>query len=516
MSVSMNSSNSGARRMRGLRLLAGALVVALPVSVAVAVAGTTETESLSNRAMLESTAAMVGFADLVERVSPAVVNVSTTQLYHASSYDPERGPDMRNFPQDGPFGEFYKRFWNQHMESPERDRPERMSGVGSGFIIDPDGFIVTNDHVIDDAETIEVTLSDGRRYEAEVIGADEKTDLALLKIAADRPLPFVSFGEEDETRIGDLVIAVGNPFGLGGTVTAGIVSARGRDLGAGPFDDYLQVDAPINRGNSGGPLFNVNGEVIGVNSAIFSPNGGSVGIGFAIPASLVKPVVTQIEDFGEVRRGWLGVHIQTVTDDIAKSLGMELAVGALVVDVEEDSPAAMAGLAQGDVIVGFDGREVTEMRDLPRMVADMAAGETVSADIWRDGGSMALEVAIGILGEDEDDAEDEEGAAEEADESEFSLGLTIAPMTAEARAYYEVEEEIGGVIVGAVESGSIAAEKGLRPGDVIVKLGKTLVTSPEELVATLKEAREAERETVLFLINRDGRDRYVAMDAHLS
>ncbi len=505
MTVSMNSATSGTRRMRGLRLLAGAFVVALPVTAAVAVAGTTETESLSNRAMLESTAATIGFADLVERVSPAVVNVSTTQLYHASSYQPEQGPD-----------EFRKRFWNQHMETPERNQPERMSGVGSGFIIDADGFIVTNDHVIDGAESIEVTLNDGRRYEAEVIGTDEKTDLALLKISADRPLPFVSFGEADDTRIGDLVIAVGNPFGLGGTVTSGIVSARGRNLGAGPFDDYLQVDASINQGNSGGPLFNVKGEVIGVNSAIFSPNGGSVGIGFAIPASLAEPVVTQIEDFGEVRRGWLGVHIQTVTDDIAKSLGMELAVGALVVDVVEGSPAAEAGLAQGDVIVGFGGREVTEMRDLPRMVADITGGETVSADIWRDGGSMAIEVAIGILDEDEDEAEAEEGAAEEDGESAFSLGLTIAPMTADARAYYGVAEETSGVIVVEVAPGSIAAEKGLRPGDVIVKLGKTMVTAPEELVAMLKEAREAERETVLFLINRDGRDRYVAMDSRSS
>ena len=503
MSVSTNSSASSARRMKGLRLLAGALIVALPVTAAVAVAGTTGTESLSTRAALESTAAAIGFADLVARVSPAVVNVSTTQLYHASRYQPEHGLE-----------EFRNRFPNQHMERPDRGQSERMSGVGSGFIIDADGYVVTNDHVIEGAETIEVTLNDGRRYEATVIGTDAKTDLALLKIEADGPLPFVSFGDTDATRIGDLVIAVGNPFGLGGTVTAGIVSARGRDLGAGPFDDYLQVDASINQGNSGGPLFNIKGEVIGVNSAIFSPNGGSVGIGFAIPASLAKPVVTQIEDHGEVRRGWLGVHIQSVTDDIAKSLGMELAVGALVVGVQADSPAAAAGLAQGDVIVGFDGREVTEMRDLPRMVADIAAGETISTDIWRDGKSIALDVAIGTLVEDEADAGDD--ATAEAGESEFSLGLTIAPMTAEARAYYDLEEGIGGVIVVEVAPGSIAAEKGMRPGDVIVKLGKTLVTSPEELVALLKEAREAERETVLFLINRDGRDRYVAMDQRSS
>ena len=334
------------------------------------------------------------FADLVDRVMPAVVNVSTVQGGNAAPE--QRGmPGMPEFPPGSPFEEFFRQF--QEQQRGARPRAERQQAQGSGFIIDAAGYVVTNNHVIDGADEISVTLHDGSRLDAKLVGRDPKTDLALLKVDAGKPLAYLEFGDSDTARVGDWVIAIGNPFGLGGTVTSGIVSARGRDIQAGPYDDFLQLDASINRGNSGGPTFDVHGRVIGINTAIFSPSGGSVGIGFAIPSTLARSVVAQLKDFGRTRRGWLGVRIQGVTPEIAESLGLRSATGALVASVTPNGPAAEAGIQAGDVILTFDGKEVNEMRRLPRVVAETGVEEQVPVKLWRRGQEQTVRVKVGEL-----------------------------------------------------------------------------------------------------------------------
>ncbi|MBI3451632.1 MAG: Do family serine endopeptidase, partial [Rhodospirillales bacterium] len=343
-----------------------------------------------------------GFSVLVAKVSPAVVNVSTTQKFETVA---ETMPPQFAFPPGSPFEEFSRRFFQTPGEGDSNGdhdgTPRRATALGSGFIIDPAGYVVTNNHVIGQAEKITVTLQGGDKFDAALIGRDAKTDLALLKIKSDKPLPFVSFGDSAQAQVGDWVIAVGNPFGLGGTVTAGIISARGRDIQSGPFDDFLQIDAPINRGNSGGPTFNTDGQVIGINSAIYSPNGGSVGIGFAIPASLAKPIVEQLRTHGSIDRGWLGVQIQPVTDEIANGLGLAKAQGALVSSIRDDGPAAKSGLEQGDVIVAVNGETVTQFKDLPRLIAAIKAGEKVRLAVWRGGAETTVNVVIGKMPQDE-------------------------------------------------------------------------------------------------------------------
>ncbi|HEX2113983.1 MAG TPA: DegQ family serine endoprotease [Alphaproteobacteria bacterium] len=441
------------------------------------------------------------FADLAAKVTPAVVNVSTTQ-------EVERGPGrlpQMPFPPGSPFEEFFKRFFEEQNYSAN---PARTTALGSGFIVDPAGYVVTNNHVVGKASKIDVTLTDGRKFDAKLIGRDEKTDLALLKIEAERPLPFVDFGDSNAIRVGDWVMAVGNPFGLGGSVTAGIVSARGRDIRSGPYDDFLQIDAAINRGNSGGPTFDMNGAVVGVNTAIYSPNGGSVGIGFAIPSSIAKPVIAELREHGKVDRGWLGVQIQEVTPEIAAGLGMNKAEGALVAAVTPDSPAAKAGIKQGDVILGIDGKPVERLKDLTLNVANQKAGSKVALSVWRDGRTQDLQASIAQMPQEIAQA----GSPASPERAETGqLGLALAPLTPELRQRFGLEDDVKGVVVTAVRPGSPAAEIGLRPGDVVKKVNQTDVTAPRQLIQQIEVARKDGRDAVLLLVARGDNQRFVAL-----
>jgi len=459
-----------------------------------------------------------GFADLVAAVKPAVVNISTTG--HAPGPRPRferRMPEM---------DEFFERFFGQPRPGPradrerkrdldrdrdrnrERNRPyhRRTTAVGSGFIIDSEGLVVTNYHVVEDAEEIEVVFDDGTRIPATLKGHDKKTDLALLEIRTDKPLPFVKFGDSDAARVGDWVIAIGNPFGLGGSTTSGIISARGRDIQAGPLDDFIQIDAPINRGNSGGPLFNTRGEVIGVNSVIYSPNGYNVGIGFAIPSSLAANVIAQLRDSGVVQRGFLGVHIQAVNADIADNLGLEKPAGALVTRVVEDSPAAAAGLEAGDVILVYDGEEVARMRDLPKLVALTENGMEVDLVVWRDDRRRTLRATIG-----QSAAAELAGGGADADAAGRHLGLSVAAINDETRAQYGIAAGAAGVVVTEGEPNGAAARRGLRAGDLIRRIDQLTVDSPDEAAAAFDASRDAGGDSVLLLVERDGQTRFVVV-----
>ena len=437
------------------------------------------------------------FADQVERLSPAVVNISTTTIVNG-------GPnmDMPQVPPGSPFEDFFKNFG-------DNDRKRRASSLGSGFIIDDAGIVVTNFHVIENAEEITVTLADETVFTAEVLGQDQKTDIAVLKIdPGDTKLTAVPFGDSDSLRVGDWVLAIGNPFGLGGTVTAGIVSARGRDIGNGPYDDFIQTDASINRGNSGGPLFNVEGEVIGINTAIFSQTGGSVGIGFAISSNLAKRVTTQLAEYGTTRRGWLGVFIQEVTPDIAESLGLDEAMGALVSTVNESSPAEAAGLEPGDVIVRFDGKSIEKMRDLPRIVAETEIGATVDVDLIRNGSSMTVQVTLGELEKAElvgIVGEESQGEVESFDK----LGFSVDNLDAELAADLGLDPDMRGVVVTEVVDGGPAAAKGLQPGDVIKRFGQRRVENAADLAKSVAETLESGRAGVLLLVESEGRERFI-------
>ena len=440
------------------------------------------------------------FADLAERLLPAVVNISTTQTVRG-----QRGPEMPQVPPGSPFEDWFKEFFDRRQgpDAPTR----RATSLGSGFIIDPSGYVVTNNHVIEGADEIRITLHDDTTYDAVVQGRDTKTDLALLKVEADVDLPFVTFGDSDITRVGDWVVAIGNPFGLGGTVTAGIVSARSRDINAGPYDDFIQTDASINRGNSGGPMFNLDGEVIGVNTAIYSPSGGSVGIGFAIPSAQVGLVIAQLKEFGRTRRGWLGVHIQTVTDEIAEGLGLDSARGALVASIGEDSPAAVGSIEQGDVILEFDGRAIERMRQLAPIVADTRIGRDVAVVVWRKGQEIELIVVVGELEEAQVAAVPSDGGGQgEPEETTLDeLGLSLATITDELRDRYDLSADTTGVVVTAVMQNSPAAEKGITAGDVIIEIGQERVLSPSQIGAKVAEAQSAGRRSVLLLVEQGGR-----------
>ena len=437
------------------------------------------------------------FADQVEQLSPAVVNISTTTIVSEGP-----GMDMPQFPPGSPFEEFFKNFGDEN-------RQRRASSLGSGFIIDAEGIVVTNFHVIENAEEITVTLSDETSFTAKVLGQDQKTDIAVLKIdPGDTALTAVPFGDSDSLRVGDWVLAIGNPFGLGGTVTAGIVSARGRDIGNGPYDDFIQTDASINRGNSGGPLFNTDGEVIGINTAIFSQSGGSVGIGFAISSNLAKRVTKQLVEFGTTRRGWLGVFIQEVTSDIAETLGLEGSGGALVSSVNENSPADIAGLEPGDVILSFDGKKIERMRDLPRIVAETDIGTTVVVEIFRGGRLSTVEVTLGELEKAELVGlvgEQPEGDAQTLDR----LGFTVDDLDGELAAELGLDDTLTGVVVTEVAADSPAMEKGVEPGDIIRRFGQRRVDSAADLAASVAETLDSGRSGVLLLIERDGRERFV-------
>ncbi len=452
------------------------------------------------------------FADLAERLLPAVVNVATTQTVQ------DRGPtmDMPQFPPGSPFEEFFKDFFERNGGN-KPQQPRRAQSLGSGFLISADGLVVTNNHVIADADEITVRLSDDTEFPAKLLGTDTKTDVAILKIEpGERALPFVKFGNSDELRVGDWVVAIGNPFGLGGTVTAGIVSARGRDIGQGPYDDFIQTDASINRGNSGGPLFNLDGDVIGINTAIFSQSGGSIGIGFAISSKLASSVVGQLREFGRTRRGWLGVRIQQVTDEVAESLGLDRARGALVADVNPDGPAKSAGIQAGDVILKFAGQDVSEMRELPRIVAETEVGKTVDVQVWRDGKAMNVTAKLGELeAAEQASLKQEEQASPAPDKGAQgrvdALGLGLATLTPQLRAEYSLGDQVEGVVVTEVDPAGTAGEKGLRPGDVIVEVAQDEVRSPDDVARGVKGATEKGRKSVLLLIERQGEKRFVAL-----
>ena len=459
--------------------------------------------------VLHQSALPASFSEVITRVSPAVVSVQVERsraeaVAMPSDFD-GMPPHMRRFferffDEDGSVepGAGPKRFNRRMPRSPN------VTGVGSGFIIDQDGLIVTNHHVIQDAEKITITLQTGKRYDAELVGRDPKTDLALLKIDGNEKLPAVAFAGSD-AKVGDWVIAIGNPFGLGQTATTGIISARHRNIGAGPYDDFLQIDAPINHGNSGGPVFNVNGEVVGVNTAIFSPNGGNVGIGFAIPASLAGDVVAELEDDGKVDRGWLGVRIQPVGQDIADSVGLDRAMGAIVADVLPGSPAVAAGLKQGDIILAVNGNEITTMQQLPRVIAGIAAGDEADLTVWRDGAKRPVMVKIGTLQENAEVA----ATSETADEADV-LGMELAELSVETRAAYRIDREVEGVVVTGVKRGAAAA-KGIAVGDVITAVAGTPVTTPANIVAAVATAEHESRKALLILVMRQKTARYIAL-----
>ncbi|PWC33131.1 DegQ family serine endoprotease [Azospirillum sp. TSO35-2] len=459
------------------------------------------------------------FADLAAKVSPAVVNIAAMQDAKPEQRA-QRAPGIPAFPPGSPFEEFFRQFQDQmnrnggpnggsNGEPDDQDQgPRGKSGaLGSGFIIDPAGYVVTNNHVIDGSSDITVTLQDGTALPAKIVGRDAKTDIALLKVTSDKPLPAVDWADSAKTRVGDWVMAVGNPFGLGGTVTKGIVSARGRDIHSGPYDDYFQLDAAINRGNSGGPTFDLNGRVIGINTAIYSPNGGSVGIGFAIPANLAKEVVAQLKDSGKVERGWLGVKIQEITPDIADSVGLPAAKGALVAEVTPDSPAQRAGLKQGDVVLSYAGKPVDNLRDLTRNVAETKAGDTVDLKILHDGREKTVPVRIDRLSEQAQLAAAETAPAEQA-EAAAVKGLKLAPLDPAARKRLGIGDEVQGVVVTGL---SAKTETPIRPGDVIERVGDSAVKNPADVRHHVAEAEKAGQKAVLMLINRQGNESFVAL-----
>jgi serine protease Do len=407
------------------------------------------------------------------------------------------------------FEEFFRRFFEQQSYSPTQRAMPEFQSMGSGFIVDPEGLVVTNNHVIENADEITVTLDDGTQLPAELIGRDPKTDLALLKVDSESELAYASFGDSEDTRAGDWVIAIGNPFGLGGTATTGIVSARGRDIQAGPFDDFLQIDAPINRGNSGGPLFDASGQVIGVNTAIYSPNGGNVGIGFAIPAAQAAPIITQLREDGYVERGWLGVQIQQIDDELAAGLGLEESNGALVSEVVTDSPAERAGLEPGDVIVAFEQTEIETIKDLTRAVAEVRPDSDIELEVWRDGKSKKLDVS---LGESPDDrALQAEQASEGNAEDPANLGLSLARLTPESRQRFGIADHIEGALIAGVAPEGPAARKGLRPGDVILRVGREETGSPAEVKKEIDRLTDQERESAVLQVARGEARSFVAI-----
>lgn len=437
------------------------------------------------------------FAELADKISPSVVNITTSSLVAG----PTTGGPMA--PEGSPFEDFFNQF-----EDPN-GAPQRSEALGSGFVISEDGYIVTNNHVIEGADEIMIEFFGGEKLPAKLIGTDPKTDIALLKVEATKPLPFVAFGNSDLARVGDWVVAMGNPLGQGFSVSAGIVSARNREL-SGTYDDYLQTDAAINRGNSGGPLFNMDGQVIGVNTAILSPNGGSIGIGFSMASNVVTKVVDQLKEFGETRRGWLGVRIQDVTSDIAESMGLAEAKGALVTDVP-DGPSKVAGITAGDVITSFNGQPVGDAGDLTRRVADAPVGEAVPVVVLREGKTETLHVTLGRREEAEAQTTPASGKPADEPKSADLLGLTLQPLDDTIRKQLGLNQGDEGLVVGKVDPASEAYVKGLREGDLITEAGQQRVTRLKDLEDRIEEARGAGRKSLLLLIRRNGDPRFVAL-----
>ena len=522
----MNSAN----RVRTGRIRTG-LIALLLVGGGFAIAHSTEsTPAQATTAPTTQTAAQAApvpaspatrdrpdsFADLAERLLPSVVNISTISTVKGEEGGNEE--DMPQFPPGSPFEEFFKQFREQQRRQGGNGRAHRAAALGSGFIIDAQqGYVVTNNHVVADADEIKVILQDDTNLTAKLVGRDEKTDIALLKVEpAGHKLTAVPFGDSDAMRVGDWVIAIGNPFGLGGTVTQGIISARARDIQSGPYDDFLQTDASINRGNSGGPMFNLKGEVVGINSAIYSPSGGSIGIGFAIPSNLAKSVLDQLKDYGRTKRGWLGVRIQVVTPEIAESLNFGAPRGALIASITPEGPAAKAGIEAGDIVLQFDGKPIEEMRRLPRIVAETPVGKDVPIQVWRKGAVKNLTVKVAELEEAEKD-----GLIETSDKGEDnpetpvaeakSYGLSLSTLTPALREQYNIDEGVNGVLVTKVDEDSKAAEQDLKEGDVIVAANQQDVKSPAEFTKQVDGVKAAGRKSIFLLVSRGDDLRFVAL-----
>ena len=438
------------------------------------------------------------FSDLVEKLSPSVVNITT------SSTVPNRQELNPQLPPGSPFEDLFRDFMDREQNGVPR-RQRRGTALGSGFIISADGYVVTNNHVIENADQIEIEFFDGRLMEATVVGTDPKTDIALLKVKAEDRLKFVRFGDSNKAKVGDWVLAIGNPLGQGFSVSAGIISARGRAL-SGSYDDFIQTDAAINRGNSGGPLFNMDGEVIGVNTAILSPNGGSIGIGFSMSSAVVEKVIDQLTTFGETRRGWLGVRIQDVTEDVAEALGIEKTDGALVTDVP-DGPAKTGGIKSGDVIIEFDGKTIKDTRELVRIVGDSPVGKQVSVKVLRDGKKVSLSVKLGRL---EDNIASSQPSRQKTKKVEFA-GMTLSNLGREVAEQFGIDQNIKGVVIVDVKAGSVGEEKGLKKGDVIIQINRIKISSTEELYKLNEEAKKANKTSILMLILRNGMRRFIGL-----
>ncbi|WP_374115074.1 Do family serine endopeptidase [Ancylobacter mangrovi] len=452
-------------------------------------------------------------ADTAERVMDAVVNISTSQ-----TVAPSRGVPTPELPPGSPFEEFFEEFFKRRQQQGEDQTPRRVSSLGSGFVIDPSGLIVTNNHVIADADEIYANFADGSKLKAELVGRDTKIDLALLKVTPEpgKTLKSVKFGDSDSLRVGDWVMAIGNPFGLGGTLTVGVISARNRDINSGPYDNFLQTDAAINRGNSGGPLFNMDGDVIGINTAIISPSGGSIGIGFAVPSNTATPVIAQLKEYGETRRGWIGVRIQQVTPDIAESLSLDKPHGALVGSVTDDGPAAKGGIKAGDVIVTFDGHEVKDMRSLPIIVADTPVDKEVDVVVVRRGKEETLKLVVGRLDEGDDTEATDETPKEQPDttpaETTKMLGLEVSELTPELRTKFKIKDELKGVVIVSVEPNTPAADRGLVAGNLIVEVNQEATETPQDISKRIDELKaDGRRSALLMISDAEGQVRFTAL-----
>ena len=517
----MDGDDEMLQRLSVKNLLSAVALSALMISLPMAVG------SLPARADV-TVQNLPNVADLAEKLLPAVVEISVESKVNESG-----SPEMPKIPDDSPFKDFFEQFLKKKQQegqggdkAPDNNggdngapNPDErtVNSMGSGFIIDATGLIVTNNHVVEGANTIQVHMQDGTMMKAELVGRDPKTDIAVIRVKPEKTLPTVNFGDSDKTRIGEWALAIGNPFGLGGSVSLGIISARKRDINSGPYDDYFQTDAAINKGNSGGPLFNMNGEVVGINSAIFSPSGGSVGIGFSIPSNTAKSVVNQLVKFGETRRGWLGVKIQTVTPDIAESMGLTKQVGALVADVTKGSPSEKAGLLAGDVIIQFDGRSIADSKELPRVVAETEVGKEVDVKIVRASKEMDVKVTLGRLEDGEKQVAADNSskpAPTNVPTTITTLGMTVSSMNDELRSKFKVEEKVNGALVTEVASSGAAADKGITTGDVIMEAGGKAVVSSADVSAAIDMATKDGKASVLLLIAKGGKageTRFIAL-----
>ena len=450
------------------------------------------------------------FAQLAARLVGVVVNISTTQAPPATP--PAKGTPEAQLPPGSPLDEFFRDFFGE-KGAPGGPNPSapRAASLGSGFIIDPSGIVVTNNHVIANAEQITVTFADDTTLQAEVIGRDAVTDLALLKVEPKAPLPAAAWGDSTKTKVGDWVLAIGNPFGLGGTVTAGIISATARDIHSGPYDDFLQTDASVNRGNSGGPMFNLAGEVIGINTAIFSPSGGSIGIGFAIPSALARPIVEQLKATGKVERGWIGARIQPVTDEIAEAVGLDKGRGAMIAAVDPGSPAAQAKLQPGDVILTYDGKQIDRSRQLPRLVADTPPETPVKLTMWRDGKEQEVDLKIAALSLNRPAPPQPEPEKPKPPPSVDALGLKLSKLSPDLRKQFSLPDAAKGVVITEVPQNSPAAAQALRPGDLVIAVGHEAVSAPEEVQQKAAAAKKSGRKNVLVRVEREGNSRFVAL-----